>query len=159
MMTQRRRALPVWIAGVALLVVVCRPAASQVVVDAAADTETVLAADDRRIAAMTTVDTTALEAVLDDDLRYAHSNGTVDTKQSFIDLVESGRTKYLEYRPAERHVTFPAEGIALVAGRAELVVENDTGRNAITLSYLAVWREVQGEWKLRAWQSARLREP
>lgn len=134
-------------------------AVAQVAVTAATSSELVLEADDARIRAMTTVDEPALEAILDDDLHYAHSNGTVDTKESFIDLVGSGRSKYLEYEPLQREVTFPRGDMALMTGRARVVVENDNGRNEFTLGYLAVWRQVQGEWKFLAWQSARLPTP
>jgi hypothetical protein len=122
-------------------------------------TTAVLEADDTRIAALTTVDEDALESILDDDLHYAHSNGTVDTKQSFIDSVMSGRLKYVEYEPSAREVTFPRAGIAIVTGRADVVGESDKGRNELALSYLAVWRHVGGEWKFLAWQSARLPKP
>lgn len=129
---------------------------SATVAEHASATDLILAADDRRIEAMTRVDAAALDAILDDDLHYAHSSGTVDTKDSFIDLVTSGRTKYLEYEPQPRRVTFPLPGVAIMTGRTDVVVENEKGRNAFTLSYLAVWREVRGEWLFFAWQSARL---
>jgi hypothetical protein len=122
-------------------------------------TTAVLEADDARIAATTKVDEAGLEAVLDDDLHYAHSNGVVDTKESFIEQVVSGRLKYLEYEPIEREVTFPRAGIALVRGRARVVVEHGKGRSEFTLSHLAVWRDAGGGWKFLAWQSARLPPP
>lgn len=133
-------------------------AAGQAVVADDAKTA-VVEADDARIAATMKADGTALGAILDDDLHYAHSNGTVDTKQSFIDQVVSGQLKYLEYEPLRREVTFPREGIAIVTGRARVVVESGKGRSEFTLSHLAVWREVAGDWKFLAWQSARLPNP
>lgn len=136
-----------------------RDAAAQAVVEVDTKVAAVLEVDDARIAAMTSVDETALTAIFDDELHYAHSSGMVDTKESFIDLVVSGRSKYLEYESLERDVTFPRDDVALMAGRARVVVENDKGRNEFTLSYLAVWRQVQGEWKFLAWQSARLPPP
>lgn len=141
----------------AISAVTClRPASAQAVAEPVASVDLVLAADDARIAAMTEGDTEALREVLDDDLHYAHSNGTVDTKASLIELIASGRTKYLEYEPQPRRVTFPVPGIAVVTGRTDVVVENEKGRNALTLSYLALWREVRGAWRFLAWQSARL---
>lgn len=122
-------------------------------------TTAVLEADDARIAATTKADESTLKAILDDDLHYAHSNGAIDTKESFIEHVVSGRLKYLEYDPIEREATCPREGIALVKGRARVVVESAKGRSEFTLSYLAVWRDVGGSWKFLAWQSARLPPP
>lgn len=136
-----------------------RDAAAQAVVEVDTKVAAVFEADDARIAAMTSADETALTAILDDELHYAHSSGMVDTKKSFIDLVVSGRSKYLEYEPLAREVTFPRDDVALMTGRARVVVENEKGRNEFTLSYLAVWRRVRGEWKFLAWQSARLPPP
>jgi hypothetical protein len=160
-MNLRKSLLPSIASAIAVLgvTVAPRPLPAQGVAEVADDVslaDHLLALDDQRIEALTSADATQLADFLDDDLRYAHSSGLVDTKESFIELVESGKVKYLAYEPAERSVSFPARGIALVAGRARLVVENAQGRNDVQTSFLAVWREVGGEWKFLAWQSARL---
>lgn len=116
----------------------------------------VAAADDARIAAMVAADPATLAGLISADLHYAHSNGAVDTKETFLDLFESGRTKYLAYRPTEREFTFPADGIAMVTGRAVVTVENAGGRNELFLSFLSIWRKEADGWRFLAWQSARL---
>lgn len=113
-------------------------------------------ADDTRIAAMKATDRPQLAAIFSDELHYAHSSGTVDTKASFIDALVGQRTKYVAYEHEERKFTFPAPGIALMTGRARLEVANAAGGMKATLSYLAVWREEQGQWRFLAWQSCRL---
>lgn len=123
---------------------------------AADETAAVVAADTARIAAMLKPERAALDAAFSNELRYAHSNGLVDTKASFIDSLLGGRTKYLAYEPGERMITFPAPGLALMGGRAKLQVEGGSGRMEATLSYLAVWRKEDGQWRFLAWQSARL---
>lgn len=121
-----------------------------------ADTEAdVLAADDARIKALVAADVTALADRLADDLRYVHSTGTVDTKESFLELVRSGRSRYTAYAPLERVVRFPAPGIALDSGRARLRVETADGPIEAEFHYLAAWRHEAGGWKFFAWQSAR----
>jgi hypothetical protein len=121
-----------------------------------AATAALVAADDARIAAMRQPDRAALEAAFSDELRYAHSNGIVDTKASFIEILVSGKTKYLAYDHVERQFTFPAPGIALMTGKARVQAESPKGKMDNTLSYLAVWREENGAWKFLAWQSCRL---
>ncbi len=125
-------------------------------VHAADETAAIVAADTTRIAAMLKPEQTALEAAFSAELRYAHSNGLVDTKASFLDSLLGGRTKYLAYEPGERTISFPAPGLALMSGRAKLQVEGASGRMEATLSYLAVWRKEDGQWRFLAWQSARL---
>jgi hypothetical protein len=114
------------------------------------------AADDARIAAMKAPEREKLATIFSDELHYAHSSGAVDTKASFIDALVSERSKYVRYEPLERKFTFPAPGVALMTGRAQLEVANATGGMKATLSYLAVWRQEQGQWRFLAWQSCRL---
>ena len=122
----------------------------------AADTTAVIAADDSRIATMRAPNREKLQAIFSDDLRYAHSNGVVDTKASFIDLLVAGKTRYLGYDHVDRQVTTPAPSIALVAGQARIRTESANGKMDNVLSYLAVWRLENGQWRFLAWQSCRL---
>lgn len=113
------------------------------------------AADDQRVAATLAADRTRLDASLSDELRYAHSSGTVDTKASLIEALTAGRLKYLVLDYQERNFTFPAPGIALMSGRLHMKVTSPAGTNEFDMSYLAVWREEKGQWRFLAWQSAR----
>ncbi|MEQ1827260.1 MAG: nuclear transport factor 2 family protein [Pirellula sp.] len=119
----------------------------------------VQAADDLRVAAMKSPDRSKLEASFSDDLRYAHSNGVVDTKSSLIDILTAGKTKYVGYEYQERSFTFPAPGIALMAGRAHVQAKTGEATMDSVLSYLAVWRNENGKWRFMAWQSCRLPVP
>ena len=116
----------------------------------------VKAADDARIATMRSPDRDKLTAIFSDDLRYAHSNGVVDTKGSFIELLGSGKTKYLGYEHKDRSITIPAPGIALVTGQARIQAESAAGKMDNVLSYLSVWRKEKGQWRFLAWQSCKL---
>jgi hypothetical protein len=119
------------------------------------DVAAVLAADDARIAAMTAADPEALAPLLSADLRYSHSNGTVDTKESLLALIGGKATRYVAYRPVERGIRFASPDIALEHGRAEVVLERNGIRTEATFLFLAVWRLEDGSWKFLEWQSAR----
>ena len=116
----------------------------------------VSAADDARVAAMLAPTREKLEAVLSPDLRYAHSNGQVDTKASLIDSLTDGSATYSKYAYQQRAFTFPAPGIALMAGRFDVkaVVKGNAADS--TISFLAVWHLEKGEWKFLAWQSCKI---
>lgn len=147
------------LAVMAMAIAAHDPLRGQGVADVADERTTaadVLAADDLRIAAMTTADETELERLLDDDLHYGHSSGTIDTKESLIDAITSGRLTYSAFEPAERTVSFPTPEIAIVAGQAAVTVEAEKGRQEFRLGFLSVWRQVCGEWKFLAWQSVRV---
>jgi len=116
----------------------------------------VTAADDARVAAMLAPIREKLGAVLSPELRYTHSNGQVDTKASLIASLTDGSATYSKYAYQERSFTFPAPGIALMAGRFDVkaVVKGNAAES--TISFLAVWRLEQGEWKFLAWQSCKI---
>lgn len=116
----------------------------------------VTAADDARVAAMLAPTREKLDAVLSPELRYAHSNGQVDTKDTLIASLTDGSATYSKYAHQERSFTFPSPGIALMAGRFDVkaVVKGNAAES--TIGYLAVWRLEKGEWKFLAWQSCKV---
>ncbi|TSA29489.1 MAG: nuclear transport factor 2 family protein [Verrucomicrobiaceae bacterium] len=117
------------------------------------------AADDKRVAAIVAADRGRLTGIFSDELRYAHSTGAVDDKASYIDLLVSGRTKYLVYDYEERNFSFPAPGIALMSGRVHIKSSTSDAISDGILSFLAVWREEKGGWQFLAWQSCKLPQP
>jgi hypothetical protein len=114
------------------------------------------AVDDARVAAMLTPSKAALDSVLSDDLRYAHSNGKVDTKASLTASLLGGEAKYVSYKYSDRTFTFPAPDVALMAGRLEVQAVVDGVAMTTGISYLAVWRREKDQWKFLAWQSCKL---
>jgi hypothetical protein len=116
----------------------------------------VKAADAARVAAMKSPTTDALNLIFSDELRYAHSSGVVDTKASFIDVLTTGKTKYVGYDYEEQNFTFPSPGIALMSGKAHVKAVTATGEMDAVLAFLAVWREEGGKWRFLAWQSCKL---
>lgn len=118
--------------------------------------EALRAADEARIAAMKAGDRAALEAILSDGLRYAHSNGIVETKERFVELLSTGQAKYLGYEALERDFSFASEEIAMMSGRVRIQAETAKGSVDAVLGYLGVWRLEEGVWRFLAWQSCRL---
>ena len=112
--------------------------------------------DDARVAAMLKPSKATLDTVLSDDLRYAHSNGKVDTKASLTSSLLGGEAKYVSYKYSERSFKFPAPDVALMAGRLEVQAVVDGISMTTGISYLAVWRLEKGQWKFLAWQSCKI---
>ena len=111
---------------------------------------------DARVAAMLKPSKATLDTVLSDDLRYAHSNGKVDTKASLTSSLLGGEAKYVSYKYSERSFKFPAPDVALMAGRLEVQAVVDGISMTTGISYLAVWRLEKGQWKFLAWQSCKI---
>lgn len=119
----------------------------------------VRAADDERLAASIAVDRIRMGATYSNDLRYAHSNGKIDTKASFIDSLVAKEAIYYSVDYQERNFFPAAPGIVLVSGRGLFKVATGGQRAELDLRFLAVWREEQGVWRLLAWQSSRTPPP
>ena len=115
----------------------------------------VIAADDERLAAIKAADSARLNAILSDELRYAHSSGSVDNKTAFIDSLVSRRTVYEHFEYKDRTVVPAAPGIALMSGRVLTKVQSGEQNLSLDLNYLSVWREENGKWRFLAWQSCR----
>jgi len=114
------------------------------------------AVDDARVAAMLKPSKATLDTVLSDDLRYAHSNGKVDTKASLTSSLLGGEAKYVSYKYSERSFKFPAPDVAVMAGRLEVQAVVDGVSMTTGISYLAVWRLEKSQWKFLAWQSCKI---
>ena len=114
------------------------------------------ATDDARVAAMKARDGAKLAGYLSDDLHYAHSNALVDTKASFIELITSGKAKYLRLDYAQRDFTFPAPGMATMTGFFDVKAVINEATTESRICFLGVWRQEKGEWKLLAWQTCKV---
>ena len=114
------------------------------------DRQAVLAAEDRRYRAMRDADLTVLEELCADALSYAHSSGTRDTKDEYLEKLRSGYYVYLRIdHPVERVEV--AGDTAVVVGRmtADITVQG-TAKTIDNLA-LAVWTRASGDWRLLAY--------
>ena len=115
----------------------------------------VLAAEDRRYAALLGPDLPVLERLFHDRLSYAHSSGVRDTKDEYLAKIANG---YYDYRrldhPVER--VDVVGGTVVVSGRmtADLLVDGTP--KSLDVLALAVWTKDSGEWQLLAYASTPL---
>lgn len=115
----------------------------------------VTAADDERLAATKAADRARLDVIMSDSLRYAHSNGKVDTKASLIETLITRATVYESFDYRERIFTEAAPGVVLMSGRVLVHLRNGDHAQTLDINYLAVWRNENGRWRFLAWQSCR----
>jgi hypothetical protein len=118
--------------------------------------EAVKALERLRFEAMVKGDTGTLERVLGEDLTYTHSTGAVDSKAHFIDILKSGKLRYLALTPSEVEVRMVGEAAAVVTGRIEAKVMSDGQEHSFPARFLSVYARRHGHWLLVAWQSTRL---
>lgn len=113
------------------------------------------AADDERLAATKAGDRARLDAIFSDELRYAHSNGVVDSKASYMQVLVTHTTVYESFDYKDRIFKVVAPGVVSMAGRVLIKATNNGARADNDLNYLAIYREENGKWRFFAWQSCK----
>ena len=115
----------------------------------------VLAAENRRYAALLAPDMPALEQLFHDRLSYAHSSGARDTKAEYLAKVRSGYYDYLRIEHPVERVEVVGD-TAIVVGRMTADLTVDGTRKTIDNLALAVWTRAGGEWQLVAYAATPL---
>lgn len=113
----------------------------------------VTAADAERMAATVAGDRDRLNAILSDELRYAHSSGKVDSKASLIASLTGKRIVYESFDYKERNFLPAGPGVVLMTGRVLIHVISENKKIVADLNFLSVWREESGHWRFLSWQS------
>jgi ketosteroid isomerase-like protein len=107
--------------------------------------------EDRRYAAMVDGDLGALDELLSDDVRYAHSNASVDSKASYLEILRTGTLVYhsLEHT-TEAVVSRP--GVVVVGGTMSGSIHMNGVAKTLNSRVAAVWIAEDGRWRLAAFQ-------
>lgn len=120
-----------------------------------ADEKAVAATERRRFDAQMRKDYTALEQILANDLVYSHSNGNVDTKQSYIQSIRDGKSKYDAIEIQEQQIR--VYGNTAVVNGVCLMKASSNGEAINTrIRYTDMYVKNGQQWQMVAWQSLRL---
>ena len=113
------------------------------------------AAEIKRFEANVNADAKTLGQLLDDGLEYVHSNGELDSKQSFIESLTSGRRDYAKAEADIETIRILGD-VAIIRGKAKVtVIDAGTSRD-LHIGYTDVWVWKDGRWQMTAWRSSRL---
>lgn len=112
----------------------------------------VLRADRARTKAMVSANRSQLNTWLHDALTYTHSNGQVDTKQSLVERITSGRLDYIAIEYRKPKVRLAGEG-AIVETPVWIEVEAGGKIHRVEGAYTAVYRRTWGRWRLVKYES------
>jgi ketosteroid isomerase-like protein len=107
--------------------------------------------EDRRYAAMLGPDLDALDELLADDVLYAHSNASVDTKASYLELLRTGELVYHQLQHVtEAVITRP--GLTIVSGTMAGSIHMHGAAKTLNSRVAAVWVLDGDRWRLTAFQ-------
>ncbi len=109
--------------------------------------------------AMASGNTSALDALLADDLFYGHSTGAVDDKQSYLSKIASGASIYIDLGLEVSSVRQLGDTAAVAIGRMTGAVKNADGLLQVDNRFLTVWRFENGAWWLVTHQTTSLKVP
>ncbi len=118
-------------------------------------TEQVHATQAARFQAMLNADVAALNNVLADDLVYAHTTGTIDSKSSMIDNIGSGAIDYELIEPSDVRIRLYGD-VAVVTGSANMQVSVGDQIHQVFIRFIEVYVARDDLWQLVSWQSTRV---
>lgn len=110
-----------------------------------------LALEEERRLAMLSGDTDALARLLAPELRYVHSTGVSDTRESLLQKVRQRAITYLALSFDDMNATV-TEDTVLIGARMRAEVQRLDELRRIEATYLAVWLRRAGKWQLSAYQ-------
>ena len=113
------------------------------------------AAELARFEANVKADSAALERLLDAGLEYSHSNGKLDSKESFIATIKNGSLDYLSMEPTIESLRLFGD-VGVIRGQARVAVTIDGRSNEFTIGYSDVWLWKDARWQMTGWRSVRL---
>ncbi len=117
----------------------------------------ILAAEEARYRAMIAGDSRELAGILDVDLIYTHSDGSRDTRETYLAKLISG---YFCYRRIDQSIelmhTF--DETAIIAGRMLADVKVGDDERNLTNAFLAVYRRREEVWRLVAYQPTPIKQ-
>ena len=116
-------------------------------------TQTILDLESQRLTAMVENDVDALERILADDLSYVHTTAAIDTKESFVTGIGSGRLNYESITPTPKTVRTYGDS-AIVRGGAHVHVNG----NHFSLEYTVVYVNNDDVWQMTSWHATRVTE-
>jgi hypothetical protein len=120
--------------------------------DSDADSKAVLATMNTLSQALIHRDGAALDKLLNDDLRYVHSGGQIESKADVIKANTTGKSVITKLEYSNQNVRVYGN-TALVAGRVDLW---HSPTNIIPMDVLHVWVKTSGQWRLASRQATRL---
>ena len=113
--------------------------------------------EERRWKAMIDDDLDALDVLLHPQMRYTHSNATVDTKDSYIAAIKK---KIFDYRNVETKDTeiqlIGENDLGLVNGKALISVVAGGRELTLDCRYTCIWKHTDAGWQFLAWHNTPL---
>lgn len=113
-----------------------------------------------RCAAFVSGDLTAIAELLDEELRYIHSNGVADTKATLLSMLSTGAVRYKHISPDIQHAVPIGDCGAVLTGILTTHAILGTETRELVGRYTSVWRKgTDAAWRLVSLQGSTMVAP
>ncbi len=106
--------------------------------------------DKQRFAAMVNADIDMLDRVIAADLTYVHTTAAIDTKESLLEGLASGRLDYESAVPSDYSARTYGD-TAILRGNSDMLVNG----NGFSLEFTIVYAKSEDGWQMAAWHATR----
>ncbi len=106
------------------------------------------AAENTRYRLMINADTAALADVLANSLVYIHSNGKIDTKQSFLQSIGSKELVHKNIVVYKKNIRIYRRTTAIITGECEYDIDYKGKPMKLNFVYTNVYYRLKGHWLL-----------
>lgn len=96
-----------------------------------------------------------LYAITASQLSYGHSSGAVDTQDSFVEKISTGKSDFISIEISEQNIS--VSGNTAIVRHKLSAITNDQGKpGQVQLSVMLVWQKQKNKWMLLARQAIKL---
>lgn len=112
----------------------------------------VLAAHEERRVATLNGDANTVASMMTDDLTFTHANAVVETKEQFVDALETGRLQYKTLSDEDLQVRVNGN-TGVVSGTVHIVVDASGTEYDLRVVFTELWVKEGDIWKMMLWHA------
>jgi ketosteroid isomerase-like protein len=112
----------------------------------------VLAAHEKRRLATLNGDASTVASMMTDDLTFTHANAVVETKEQFIDALETKRLQYRTLTDEDLQVRVKGS-TGVVSGTVHIVVDAAGTEYDLRVLFTELWVKEGDTWKMMLWHA------
>ena len=141
-----------WRLGLVVFALGCGARTRSPAINRIAAEHEVRTAEQQWFEALVKQDVAALEALLDEDMSFVHTDGETQSKDEVIEMVRSRRLVFESIDPSDLHVRV-YDGAAVVTGLSQIKLRWATGVSSFKVRFTETYVRRGNRWFLAALQA------
>jgi ketosteroid isomerase-like protein len=115
----------------------------------------ILAAHEKRRFATLNGDANTVASMMNDDLTFTHANAVVETKEQFVDALETKRLQYKTLTDEDLQVRIKGS-TGVVSGTVHIVVDAAGTEYDLRVLFTELWVKEGDTWKMMLWHATEM---